>query len=249
MRFSSTVRPGKMPRASGTSSTPSRARRNDRACGDVVPSRQTVPSVGSTTPGGDRAERRLAGAVGAEQRDDLARRRGAGRRRGAPRRRRTRRRSRRIASARHRVESSAPSVGARLGGVARRRCRVDALVLRHHAVVHRGLGRGDARLRAAFSRFFAQLLLADEGEDAVGLLRELDGPEARQDRHEVDRREERRARRRRRGATRSRSSGRPRCRRRTRSRRGARRRAGGCRTSPPARARRARRSSGRGARW
>ena len=54
----------------------------------------------------------------------------------------------------------------------------------------------------------AQLLLAGEGEDAVGLLRELDGTEARQDRHEVDRRDERVARRRRSGTTTTRSSGR-----------------------------------------
>ena len=73
VRFSSTVRPGKMPRASGTRSTPSRARWYDGACGDVA-ALEHAPcrASASTTPGRDRAQRRLAGAVGAEQRDDLA---------------------------------------------------------------------------------------------------------------------------------------------------------------------------------
>ena len=73
VRFSSTVRPGKMPRASGTSSTPSRARRNGARVRDVVAVEAArCRCVGVDEPGGDRAQRRLAGAVGAEQRDDRA---------------------------------------------------------------------------------------------------------------------------------------------------------------------------------
>ena len=59
------------------------------------------------------------------------------------------------------------------------------LVFRDHAAVHLGLGRGDAG-QARLLALLAQLLLAGEGEDAVGLLGELDGTEAREDRHEVD---------------------------------------------------------------
>ena len=73
VRFSSTVRPGKMPRASGTRSRPSRAPSERRRRAVMSrPSSSTVPSVGVDHAGGDRAERRLAGAVGAEQRDDRA---------------------------------------------------------------------------------------------------------------------------------------------------------------------------------
>ena len=102
---------------------------------------QTVPNVGVDHSGGDRAQRRLARAVGPEQRDDLAGARVAGRRRGAPRRRRSRRRRRRIASA---ASGSRCRVLAASGaGFGRRRGVCDDLVLGHAPSWAGGLGRGD----------------------------------------------------------------------------------------------------------
>ena len=72
VRFSSTVRPGKMPRASGTSRTPARARRNGSVVGDLRALEVHRADRGLDDAGRDRAQRRLAGAVGAEQRGDLA---------------------------------------------------------------------------------------------------------------------------------------------------------------------------------
>ena len=102
------------------------------------------------------------------------------------------------------------------------------------------------RAKRAFSSLPAQLLLAGEGEDAVGLLGELDGTEARQDGHEEDGRDEGLHVAAARGTTTTRSSGTRRCRRRTRSRRAARHRGGECRRSPRARARTARQHRRRG---
>ena len=64
------------------------------------------------------------------------------------------------------------------------------LVLGDDAAVRLGLDRRDAR-EARLLTLLAQLLLAGEGEDAVGLLGELDRAETREDRHEVDRRDQR----------------------------------------------------------
>ena len=86
----------------------------------------------------------------------------------------------------HRIGAPVPgSRSVRRGGVLGG--RMDDLVFGHDAVVGCRFGRGDAR-RALLGPLLAEPLLADEREDAVGLLRQLDGAEARQDRHEVDRR-------------------------------------------------------------
>ena len=68
--FSSTVSPGKIPRASGTRSSP-RARSERRLAGDVAAVELHVAERRLDHPGGDRAERRLPGAVRAEQGGDL----------------------------------------------------------------------------------------------------------------------------------------------------------------------------------
>ena len=149
-----------------------------------VPSSTTVPSVGSTTPArpstASTCPRRWRRAARRP-----SRRRGAGRRRGAPRRRRSRRRCPASRASRPRDRWRSASRGPR----ASRGSRVQLLVLGHLALVGGGLGGGDLRL-AFLLALLPELLLADEREDAVGLLRELDRAEARQDRHEVDRRED-----------------------------------------------------------
>ena len=144
-----------------------------------VPSRVTVPRVGSTSAGGDGAERGLAGSVGAEQRDDLARVEAdvdavedfdvavAGD-------------DARVEheGVRRRWRAAAPLRGSAASAVL-----VDGLFVGgHEAGVGLGFGwrrsRGVAFLGAAFGEF----LVAGEGEDAVGFLGEVDGPEAGQDR-------------------------------------------------------------------
>ena len=74
-RFSSTVRVGNTPLPPGISDTPAPGHRcRRRQLGDVLGRRDvTVPAVGSTRPQMRLEQRRLAGAVGAEQGDDLAR--------------------------------------------------------------------------------------------------------------------------------------------------------------------------------
>ncbi len=180
-----------MPRASGTRSTPSRARRNDSVSVMSLPSRNTLPIEASTMP------------AATEQRVDLPAPL-------APSSAVTLPRSTRevdavehlgVAVARdhppHRERGLVGGLERDLSTVDRGELRafrrlfgaVVPLVLGDRAAVHLGLGRGDAG-QARLLSLLAQLLLAGEGEDAVGLLCELDGTEARQDRHEVDGRDE-----------------------------------------------------------
>ncbi len=158
--------------------------------GDLLALEEHLADGGVDHAGGDRAEGGLAGAVGAEQRGHLA-----------P----VDAQVDAVEDLGVAVAGDHPSHGERgLVHVARargsdrgsRRARrafrrllgvVMPLVLGDHAAVHLGLGRGDAG-QACLLPLLAQLLLAGEGEDAVGLLRELDGTETRQDRHEEDRR-------------------------------------------------------------
>ena len=202
MRFSSTVRPGKMPRASGTRSTPARARRRNGSVSviscafEVAPCRRRrrrcpaatahsvdfpaplAPSSAVTLPRSScevDAVQHLGVAVA---RDDAAHRRTRAvgdvvvRQAEACARRRRRR---------------SPGVGAMpctssCSGTTPPWAAASAAAM---------------RARRAFSRFLRELLLAGEREDAVGFLRELDRAETREDRDEVDRRDQRVARRRR----------------------------------------------------
>ena len=144
-----------MPRASGTSSTPSRARWNGAASVMSLPSRCTVPIEASTRPAAtaqsvdfpaplapssattlprssaqvDAVEHLDVAVAG----DDAAHR---------ERRRRRLERERSTVGRRRRSRRSAASS-----------VRVVPLVLGDRAAVHRGLGRGDLRARRAFSRF------------------------------------------------------------------------------------------------
>ena len=239
--FSSTVSPGKIPRASGTRSRPLRARWYDGGVGDV----DAVEHDGADRRR-RRVPRRRSTASTSRRRWPRATRRPCRTRarvtrRGGPRRRRSRRRrpsSRSVAP----VERRRRSVSRAASGIgAAAVCSY--FVLGDRAVVGSSLGGGDARV-AVLLALLPESLLADEREDAVGLLRELDGADPRQDRHEVDRGDERaRGASAERGRSR-RSSGRRPARPRARSPRAARRRGGGCRTSPRARARTARCTGG-----
>ena len=191
-RFSSTVSPGKMPRASGTRRTPSRARRNGAQRRDVVAVQEDLPERRVDEAGRDRAERGLARTVGAEERrdgaglelqvdavqdldvavagDDVAQREDASR----------------CGAGRARSGRVDGTVGrARRGGLD----AVVELVLRDDTVVDGRLGVGDALVAPPFA-FLApaafELALAGEGEDAVGFLGELDRAEAGEDGDEVD---------------------------------------------------------------
>ena len=156
--------------------------------GDVVALEEHRADGSVDEPGRDRAQRGLAGAVGAEQRGDACPRRVGGRRRGAPRRRRSRddalHREGRVGDRLELAGDAARPLG--VGGSMRRaRARARGRRRRAASASAAAICGSDA----ASARCFVELLLAGEGEDAVGLLGELDRTEARQDRHEVDRRD------------------------------------------------------------
>ena len=94
-----------MPRASGARIKPRRARRKAGSAVTSTASRRIRPDVGVSSPADDRAQRRLARAVGAQQRDDLAPRDARGRPRAAPPPRRTRPRCARGGAPRARTPS------------------------------------------------------------------------------------------------------------------------------------------------
>ena len=71
MRFSSTDRPGKMPRDSGVTSTPLRARQYGARFETSAPRDRDRPGPDGHDPRDRRTERGLAAAVRAEQRGDL----------------------------------------------------------------------------------------------------------------------------------------------------------------------------------
>ena len=165
MRFSSTVSPGKMPRASGTSSSPHGHAGTTRAPVMSLPDEQHRAARRCHEPGGDRAQRRLARRRSRRAARRPCRTATCRSRRAAPRRRRSPRRCRRAraptgaSSARQRSPPSASGrVQASRAPAPRRRAP--------------RLGRGDPQLvrSRSFARFFVELLLPDEREDAVGLL-------------------------------------------------------------------------------
>ena len=240
VRFSSTVSPGKMPRASGTSSRPSRARWYDDACVMSCPSSTHGAERRVDESRGDRAQRRLAGAVRAEQRDHRAGLEPERRHRGALRRRRSRRRCRPSRAPR---PASAPFA---CSGAATGAPRCAALSCSGTMPSCAAASTAAMPRLPLLLALLLQPLLADEREDAVGLLRELDGAESPT------------------GSARSRSTrsstfavppprdrqlgdpvedGRPDGEREAGEERAAR--AAGCRTSPRARARTARRTAAR----
>ena len=71
-RFSSTLMRGKMRRPSGDCAMPSRTMRSVVSVSRRWPLKLTVPRRGRTVPRIVREGRGLAGAVGADERDDLA---------------------------------------------------------------------------------------------------------------------------------------------------------------------------------
>ena len=153
VRFSSTVRPGKMPRASGTSRTPARARRNGSVVGDLRRPRGRPPRARPRRcPPRPTHSVDLPAPLAPSSAVTLPALDAAGRRRAAPRRRRSPRRCRAPRTRRRRRPASEICAGGAVSAAGRvlgapRSCSGTS------PPCDLGLGFGDAAPARAFSRF------------------------------------------------------------------------------------------------